>query len=467
MGNILISFKDQNVGLGGGRWLFKRSQTMRFEWLALLGFKRLTAPGDQAWVTLQEIARLPSWKGRKASHIGTNVGRYLQSPELSATRLVSEQTKWAGPYRLAPDALAVEFDLPLAEVRQRLRLDLRPPSATERLAMIRYTGLYVRARWLGFKGFLNRGSTGSTGDTAYEKLMRMADDRSYGSTLRLLACLSAVEVQYRLGQIRAARRTLVDNAYLVRGTPDASLKARYYLELAWAHQRSSTGKLSDRRVGAALGKANFYAENCGDRASLGQLAFRRSGYLTKRRRLLEAVSELVHALEAFLITANYDYVQATCGNLGSVLHRIGPTSYSEARRWLLLGITIARLMNMGRDDAHGEMILAKIYLESGKKAKSERLLQRAQRIADRAGNRINLADVHMVWGLWQQRFGNPKGQIEALVNALRIFRNLKEFDTAQKEHYMAARFPDVWPKVLELVGDSSISLAYLRPAICS
>jgi tetratricopeptide (TPR) repeat protein len=97
------------------------------------------------------------------------------------------------------------------------------------------------------------------------------------------------------------------------------------------------------------------------------------------------------------------------------------------------------------------MILGKIYLENGEKARSQRLLRRAERIADRAGNRINLADVKMVWGLWQQRFGNPKEQIKTLASALRIFRDLKEFDTAQKEHYMESCFPDVWPDVLKAV----------------
>jgi hypothetical protein len=458
MEKLLISFQNQNIQLGAGKWIFQRAQRMRFEWLALLGFKRLTLPGDQAWVALPEIARLPGWKGGKLSHIGTNVGRYLQSPELSGSQLISARTRWAGPYRLNPVALSVHFDVPLAEVRQRLQLHPQPASATKRDALIRYSGLYVRARWLLFQGFLTPRHTDSTGDNAQEKLMRMAFDRSYGSTMRLLACLTAVEVLYRLGQIRAARRTLLENKHLVRGTPDPSLKARFYSELAWAYQRASTGRKSDRAVEAALSKANFYAENCGDRLALGQVAFRKGLYLTKKRLLKEAADELVLALEAFLITGNYDSVQATCGNIGSVIHRLGPVYYPEARRWLLLSIAIARLMKLGRDDAHAEMILGKIYLEQQKKARSRWLLQRAERVAERAGNRINLGDVKMVWGLWLQRFGTRKQLVDTLADALRLFRSLKEFDAAQKEHYMATKFPDVWPKVLELVGSHGLAV---------
>jgi hypothetical protein len=171
------------------------------------------------------------------------------------------------------------------------------------------------------------------------------------------------------------------------------------------------------------------------------------------QRPLEAVHELVLALEAFLITADYDHVQATCGNIGSVLHRLGPQAYAEARRWLLLSMGIARLMNLGRDDAHAEMILGKIHLENDKKFRSQWLLQRAERIAKYAGNRINLADVKMVWGLWHQRFGTREELVNALVSALRIFRSLKEFDTAQKEHYMKSCFPDVWPDVIASAKD--------------
>ncbi len=461
MTRLVLSFEKQNLRLGND-WLFKRTQVMRFEWLALLGVKRLMAPGDQASVTLEEIARLPSWKGKNRRHVGTNIGRYLQSLERQCPELVSAETRWAGPYRLNLNALSVSFDIQPSEVRRRLQLRPLTSSATKRDVLLRYVGSYVRARWLLFRGFLIDSTPGNNRDTAYERLMRMAANRSYGSTLRLLACLAAVEVLYRLGRIQAGRLTLLDNTNLVRATPDLALKARFYIKLAWAHQRGSTGKRSDRGVEAALAKANSFAERSGDRAALGQLAARAGGYLTKKRRHLEAVNEMVLALEAFLITADYDNVQATCGNIGSVLHRLGPRAYAEARRWLLLSIGIAKLMNLGRDDAHAEMILGKIYLETDKKVRSQRLLHRAERIAKRAGNRINLADINMVWGLWHQRFGSRRKLVDALVNALSIFRSLKEFDTAQKEKYMESSFPDVWPDVIASVNNrltAGISLA--------
>jgi hypothetical protein len=453
MSRLVISFAKQNVRLGVSTWLFQTKQTMRFEWLALLAFKRLTVPGDQAWVTLEEIAGLPHWRGKHRHHVATNIGRYLQATPLNRSQIVTAIARWAGPYRLTEDALSVAFDIPLDDVAMRLNLNTLSPSSTGRSELIGFTLSYARAQWLFFQGRLtSKTRTNRSRDYAYKRLMIMAGNQSYGSTLRLLACLSAVEVLYRLGQFRAARRTLQDNISLVRRTPDLSLKARYHLKLAWAHQRSSTSVKSDRAVKLALIRASSFAENSGDRSALGLLAHRRALYLTKKRSHMAAVEQLLLALEAYLIIADYDGVQATCGNIGSIIHRVGPKHYREARQWLLLSIAVARLMKLGRDDAHAEMILGKIYVEEGKCFQSRWLLKRAERIADQAGNRVNLADVKMVWGFWHQSFGKRIQQVQTLAAALRLFRSLTEFDVAQKEKYMSQRFPEVWEDVVAIVN---------------
>jgi len=421
---------------------------MRFEFLALLALKRATMPGDQAWTTLEEVGKLPSWKGKRKHHIGTNVGRYLQSESVS--RLVTARTMWAGPYRLAVDRSAISFDIALTDVRTRLQLGTPAEPRGEREILLAFARSYARAQWLFFQGRLLRGTRKTAmRDDAYERLLRMTDDRRYSATLRLLACTSAADVLYRLGRFRIAREALKANKSLMLRSSDSSLKARYYLSLAWAQQRSSTGKPSDRAVEETLATANVYAENSGDRAALALLAYRRGGYLTKRRRHLESVASLTQALEAYLITSNYHGVQATCGEIGSVLHRLGADSYPEARRWLLSSIGIARMMKLGREDAHAEMILGKIYVALNEQHRSRLMLQRAERIARNAGNRVNLADTKMVWAFWYQRYGTQKEQIATLVRAVRLFRSMSEFDVAQKEHYMEQRFPDVWAEVLK------------------
>lgn len=422
---------------------------MRFEWIALMAYKRLVVPGDQAWVSLEEIARLPSWGGKSRHDTSTDVGRYLQSAELKRFLLVTAQTNWSGPYRLSVDALSIEFDLSLLEVRNRLQLRPQPASTAGRAALIRFTHSFARAQRLFFQGKLERKRREDPpAENAYEILMRMTEESSYSPALRFLALLSAVDILFRLGRYRAARLTLMSHRNRLRHIDDGSLKARFHLKVAWALQRGSSGIRSDRLVEAALQKANFSAQNSGDRATLGMLAHRTAGYRTKKGLHLEAINQLVLALEADLITGNYNDVQSACGDIGSIVHRLGAKHYDEARRWLLLSIAVARMMGLGRDDAHAEMILGKVYIEQGHRNRSRRLLERANRIAERAGNRVNLADIRMVWGFWYERFGTRRQLIDTLRGALADFRNLSEFDVRQKERYMERSFPVVWQEVV-------------------
>jgi len=427
---------------------------MRFEWLALLALRRSGGSLDSAWVELSEVGRLPRWKGKPRHHISTYLGRYLAAPEITRIGLVQAKEKWAGPYRLQVDPLSIRFDVSKSEAGKRLQLTpARAAGTTNRRELLRFATAYVRAQWLFFQGRLKRQEAQhADGANAYGILMQMTEDNRYSSTLRLLARLSAVDVLFRLGAYPAARKSLLESAQLLRNTPNYALKARYHLALAWAYQRSSTGTHSDKAVEASLRKARLYAENGGDQAAAGQLAFRRAGYLTKKRQYQEAVDDYGAALESYLIVRDYNSVQATCADLGSSLHRVGPKEYDEVRRWILASIAIARLMHLGRDDAHGEMILGKIYVERGEKNRSRRLLSRAERIASRAGNRVNLGDIKMVWGFWFQRFGTREQLIETLVAAVNIFESMAEFDVPQKKRYMGHSFPEVWSDVLAQVA---------------
>jgi hypothetical protein len=455
MAKLFISFEHQNLRWGGARWLFRRRERMRFEWLALLAFRRLTLPGEQAWVPIADIARLPTWAGKSRRHITTNLGRYLQAFEKNRLSLVKAETRWGGPYCLLVGPLSIEFDIPLPEVRKRLRLGAGH-AVSERTELFRFTFSYARSQWLIFRGRLMHGAKQkdgrrNDGETAYRCLLALARRTSLSPQLRLVARLGAVQVRFRIGQFGLARKMLLDNARLLRRVRDRGLKAQFYTALAWSYQRASSGVASDRAVESAISTATAYAETSGDRIALGLVAHRTGGYLTKKGLHLEAVNHLLQALEANLIAGNYEMVQASCGNIGSVIHRLGRAYYAEARCWLLLGIAIARWMKIGRDDAHGEMILAKIYIEENKPGKAYWLLKRAENIAERASNHVNLGDIQMVWGFWHQRFGSRTDERNTLARAIRTFRGIKEFDHRQKERYIAKQFPEVRPAVLARV----------------
>jgi tetratricopeptide (TPR) repeat protein len=453
-----VCFEKQNVRIGRRRWLFTNRHAGRFEFIALLAYRQTEGRAGGGWVSIDEISRLPSWRGKTRHHIGTNIGRYLQAFERSGFELVIAENRWVGPYRLALPAGSVSFDLLLTGVRKRLGIARERPNIGQE-ELHRFVLSYVRAQWLYFQGRLvPTGSRQPLRDNAYQRFSGMSTDSKFCDRLRLLACLEAVRVLFRLGKFQGAQKTLEENRRLMQRVDDPVLKTRYHLALAWIHQRGSSGTATNRATERALSEASQYAEAGGDRASMGLVAYRRSGFLTKKRRYQEAIAQLLCAIEAAVLSGNFDHVQAYCGDMGSVLHRIGPASYSDARRWLLLGIAIARWMRIGGEDAHGEMILGKIYAERGKQPRLAQFwLRRAERIAESSGNRVNLGDVKMVWAFWYQQFGSREEQIKTLAEALLIFRGLRRFDCQQKERYMARKFPSLWPRVLKTVEPESQS----------
>lgn len=381
-----LSFDEQNVAVGPGRWLFAKRNTLRFEWIALLAYRRAKSGTTNGWVTIDEIAMLPGWKAKTRHHIGTNVGRYLDALERAGKQLVEARSRWVGPYRLIVDPASVTFDLPLDEAERKLRIKrstLEPPRETLR----RFVMAYARAESLFFQGRLIRDQSVSKRDqTAYGIFLKMAEDRGFGARLRLIAVIAATRVLFRLGRFGAARSTLADYSRLVRSVNDPVLEAQFHLASAWSYQRAESGTRSNRAVERSLCAAQGRAQEAGDRATLGLLAHRTSGLLTKKGRHDEAIAQLTFAVEAALVTGNFDTVQAYCGEMGSDIHRLGPMSYAEARRWLLTGIAIARWMKIGRDDAHGEMILGKIYAERDEQPNlSGFWLRRAEAVARSSG----------------------------------------------------------------------------------
>ncbi len=444
MAEIHVAFNEQNVRFGGSRWIFSRVRLMRFEWLALLALKRFDEAADQGWVSIEEISRLPNWSGRSHHHVVTNVGRYLQAFEHQGINIVRAETRWAGPYRLDVKRDNITFDLPVIEAERRLGL-WHWPAISTRETLLRFTPHYARAQWLLSQGRLaTAGPRLQFQEGAYRRLVGLVEDGRYGPRLRAIAWLAAVQVLFQLGRFDRARRTLGEYRRLLRRARDNALTAQYFLALAWSHQRAASGRSADRETLAALRSASAYSERATDREVAGILAYRRSGYLTKHGQHAEAVAELLRALEAHLVIGNFQNVQAVCVDIGSDLHRLGAGYYQEARRWILAGLTICRWMNLGKDNSHGEAILGKMYVEEGRRFAGRLWLTRALRIAAQANNAVSLADAHMVMALWNQQFGREIDTIESIMQALTIFRRLKHFDCAQKEAYMARKFPEVW-----------------------
>lgn len=419
---------------------------MRFEFLALLAYKRINETSDQAWIHLSEVAQLPSWAGNSKRNIETNLGRYLQQFEKTNLELVSAPRRWSGPYRLGVDTVSIDFDVSIPEVKKLLRIPATQPAMARR-ELYKFTVSYTKAQVLLFQGKLKSSKKGDE-TNALSVLLALTRNERLSATLHTMALLGVVQVQFRAGRFLAARKTLLNYADSLSHLPDKALKSAFYQALAWSYQRATSGATSNRKVETAISSASALAEASADRAALGLVAHRTAGYLTKKGLHIEAINHLLRSLELHLAIGNYEMVQATCGNIGSVVHRLGPAYYKEARRWIILGIEISRWMGVGRNDAHGEMILAKMYIESGNKSRSYWLLRRAERVATSSENKVNLGDVKMGWGFWHQRFGTTSKMRDALIDAAHTFRGMRVFDRRQKQEYMERRFPEVWPAVL-------------------
>lgn len=449
---LLVSFERENIRLGASTWLLSGQTGMRFEWLALLALRQKETTGE-GWVSTHEIGRLPGWSGRSRHHIVTNVGRYLGWLAGRGIRIVDAESPWAGPYRLNVPGNSIAFDIPVEEVYRRL--GLQQVSTSSREVLLRFIFKYARAESLFFQGKLagiggsSRGLKGAQG-----RFLAILDDpkSNYGPKLRSIALLGAVRVLFQIGRFRFAREILESRRSLLAATHDNALTARYYLAVAWSFQREASGDAADQATLRALRNAARHLKRTTDREVAGMLAYRTSGFLTKHGRHEEAVAELVRAVEANLVIGNYHNVQAYCVDIGSDLHRLGPESYREAHHWILVGLAICRWMGIGNDNAHGETILGKMYIEKGQSRIARFWLDRALLISQQAKNTVSLADAQMVMGLWYQAFGSDSQTVASLVEALRNFRTMPHFDCAQKEHYMARKFPEAWKRVLATVG---------------
>lgn len=443
-----VLFEQQNVQIDGARYLFPRKHRDRFEWIALLAYRRATQSHDGGLVSRDDIARLPQWSGKTRKHIGDNIARYLQDLKRGGFDLVKASSLWSGPYRLTVPPEDVTFDLPLDQVSEALHiLPLRPE--IQRGDLIRFVPRFVRAELLFQRGGLIASSTTGRVPSAHSILTDLVRDYPANPRLQLIAMLAATRVLFRVGRFGAARQTLLQYEEMVREVRDPVLEARYHLSVAWSHRRAESGTQSNRTVEIMLSKARECASSSGDRSCLGLLAYREAWSLARRKQYDESLARMSFAVEAALITSNFTSLQAYCADLGSIAHRIGPRHYAEARRWILTGILLARWARIGRDDAHGEMILGKMYCEMGTKSRTAALwLTRAERVAKAAGNAVNLADIHMVWAFWHRHYGSSKNLIETLSKSLVEFRKLRNFDSRQKERYMMLEFPSVWLQVL-------------------
>ncbi|MGH9765440.1 MAG: hypothetical protein ACREAC_31790, partial [Blastocatellia bacterium] len=208
--------KERSVTFKPKQLAFQRREAMRFEWLALLAYARKAESNSGGWVSIEEIRRLPLWRGKSLQHTGTNVGRYLQQLERKRVKLVEARSKWRGPYRLAIPPDSISFDVALDDARAQVGVaNAKPPN---RKQLLQFTEKYSRATSLFMEGYLSfdmhvRAKHQESALAGFSSLARQA---GLDARLRVLAQLGAIRVLDRLGRYETVADRLDECKKLVR-----------------------------------------------------------------------------------------------------------------------------------------------------------------------------------------------------------------------------------------------------------
>ncbi|HJQ69594.1 MAG TPA: hypothetical protein VKA70_11510 [Blastocatellia bacterium] len=441
---LLVLLEKRDIVITPNHSLFPRRHAMRFEWLALLAYTRNTQGPDGGWVSIEEIQKLPLWRGKPKEHIGTNVGRYIQQMEKGRIKLVEVQTLWRGPYRLQLLPWEVSFDIPIKKAGERLGQVISVSPSRQPLLL--FTEKYSRAMSLFLEGRLLPDPTKRKRqqENALDKLCALAEDGSLDARLRLMANLAAVRVLDSLGRFRAAAMTLDECQKLIKRVRDPVVTAKYFLANAWRYYRARDYAVFEQN----LAKAKEVSTKSIDSTLAGASVNSEGLYLAERRRYEEAIPLLVQGLDARLPIDNFDAIQASCFNIGNTFQRMGEGFYGEAEAWLKLCVNICKWMHLGRYESLAEVVLAKIALESGRTRSFLKWIREAEHLAEQARNPTDILWCHILWAFYAQQQKRPEDAIEHLIKARSIYKGKQDYDWMVLDKYVHRKFPDLWEDVI-------------------
>jgi tetratricopeptide (TPR) repeat protein len=442
---VLLSMSERNLRLTAPRYSFPRGHALRFEWLVLLAYTRTSQSVDGGWVSIEDIQKLPLWRGKTKQHVGTNVARYLQDLERDEIKLVEAKTQWRGPYRLRVLPKDITFDIPILDVAARLGMVRTKPVNRRRL--LEFTEKYAKAISLYWEGRLTVDPRAKKRreENALNKLLELTRNPALDARLRLMATLAFVRILDRLGRFSGAAMTLDDCERLATRVRDPAVAAAFHLANAWRYYQAG----NDLDFGRHLLQAQELSTQTMD-ANLRAAHLSTQGlYFSAKGKYQNALTHLVKALDVRLPTENFDAIQAACFNIGNTIHRMGERYYAEAERWLTLCVSICEWMRLGRYDAMSEVMLAKIALESGNPKGYEKWINRAEIVAQQASNRSNQMWCHVIRAFYSQRFNEPQNAIQHLVTARKMYTGTSDYDLATTEKYLQRKFPEFWDEVVK------------------
>ena len=442
MKQLLVSFHKRNVYLRSSRFAFTRSHNLRFEWIALLAFKRAHRI-DDGWTTIDEICRLPHWHGenRNRHNAAINVGRYLQELTRNEIFIVTAERPWSGPYRLSIPSRQIEFDLQNSAIRKQL--GMRERSVTRDLdALYIFTRDFVRATSLLFQEELDIADKQSRHDDARRTFMALAKKQGMPTSLRVLAYLAAVRILHRFGELEAAAESLDDCGKYLKKISDAVLKAEFHIANAWHSTRTGDYNKGQRE----LDLAEVLIGSSEDKRALAALENEQGLLLAVTKKYEEALPCYLTSLQASLMAGNYYRLKQACFFIGSLLRSLGKRYQSRSTQWVHLSIDVVGWMRLHKAEAQAEILLAEMYLESKEYQRFEHWVAKADSFASTSGRWFTVVECHILRARYFRKIHKNEAAVDALASARNIYLQFEGSDV--QDHALAHEFPEEWKSVM-------------------
>lgn len=459
-----VSMTKGEVSFVNPVYSFCRRHVSRFEFLARLAYERKHRPLDKhAWVTLDAIRALPSWRNRTQPTAGTVIGRYIVELEKGGLAVISPRRWRSLRYEIAITSEAISFDIPLEDVQRRLGIaySASPGSEKDRQELLWFTERYMRAAYHFMRGHLQEQqgvakAKRREGQNAWQLLVGLENNDTLSLRLRSLALVAAARAADRLGKHGAARSSLEDE--ILSQVDDPLLTARISYARLWQHYRADPSTVDVACESALVdllpntvdaGFAGALADQLGMSRSwaaskLNNVSARQSG-------IQGALLLLTQGLWYRLLSENSDWIQMSCFNIGNSLQRLGIKHFAEAERWIRLSQDICRKMNVGGYNNIADIILARMALKRGQAKKFMKLLDKAKSEAKAVGNRINLSNCYEIEAQYFAGLKRPKEVIESLLEAKKHYTH-PAYHWHAKDEELRARFPEEWSDVRKKWG---------------
>lgn len=346
---------------------------------------------EDRWISVDDLATLPSWQTMTRASIGKQVARLIDSQSKQGCDLIDWRHKTSG-WRLRPEVRA-SLD-PQAERAARTLLEDRKRGTFERFASVPHGEM---GRWALNAANAALAMTAGHSDQGYD-ILKVAYSQTDHPDLLDIANVIATRIGQRLER---PHRPVPGSADTIASVFSVSVEARCLAAYAirsdsssWEAQLKGLKHLLTRLTSVVGFTTQAYVLN-----AIAML-LRRLG------RHHEALQYARETIPLAIISGDFTLMQSaffTFGNVVSEVRRIDPAAVADVDPLALLEVDLAirNQFALGKDSAQAELLLAYLAWENGDHGRANTYLGAAADII--AVNRVpaDRALFHRISGLLQ------------------------------------------------------------------